>query len=200
MSQADASRISLTILLVDFAVFEYFVSIIPTRFIDSWGRTLLTNQYSVNDYVRTVEHGIGVPGIFFKYDLEPFIMTVRERTVTLTQFLVRLAGILGGVWVCAGYGYRIGDRMLRVVTKLRTENEPSYEEYAKSYSSSYATRPSNQAGIYRGPSSYAGSQWTSSTLTNSMRNPFGMGHRPTASVQQRIDSGECRVQYGVQRV
>lgn len=36
-------------------------------------------------------------GIFFKYDIEPMSLTIRERTTSLIQFLVRLAGIIGGV-------------------------------------------------------------------------------------------------------
>ena len=36
-------------------------------------------------------------GIFFKYDIEPMSLTIRERTTTLIQFLVRLAGIVGGI-------------------------------------------------------------------------------------------------------
>ena len=76
-----------------------------------------TNQYSVTDMDRVTEHGRGVPGtshstlspntrelmevrgvgIFFKYDIEPMSLTIRERTTSLIQFLVRLAGIIGGV-------------------------------------------------------------------------------------------------------
>lgn len=50
----------------DFAVFQYFVNIVPTKYIDAGGRTIKTNQYSVTDYARTVTHGLGVPGIFIK--------------------------------------------------------------------------------------------------------------------------------------
>lgn len=33
-------------------------------------------------------------------------LTIRERTTTLVQFLVRLAGIVGGIVVCTGWAYR----------------------------------------------------------------------------------------------
>ena len=49
----------------------------------------------MTDYSRVVEHGRGVPGIFFKFDLEGLSMTVEERTTTLYQFLIRLAGVIG---------------------------------------------------------------------------------------------------------
>ena len=49
----------------------------------------------MTDYSRVVEHGRGVPGIFFKFDLEGLSMTVEDRTTTLYQFLIRLAGVIG---------------------------------------------------------------------------------------------------------
>jgi hypothetical protein len=49
----------------------------------------------VTDSTRVVQHGQGVPGIFFKFDVEALGMTIRERTTTLYQFLIRLAGVIG---------------------------------------------------------------------------------------------------------
>lgn len=197
-----------------FAVFQYFVSIVPTTFIDAWGRRLNTNQYSVNDYTRTVEHGMGVPGIFIKYDVEPLTMTIRERTTSLTQFLVRLAGILGGVWVCAGFGLRVGDRIVRIAGKTMGggEQDASPEQYAASYSSAYA-RPSASSGLMgistRGGSSYATPRWMDGSSSSSSSSGFmngvrdktasafgsltgGPSHRHTESMQQKIFSEEGR--------
>lgn len=53
------------------------------------------NQYAVTEATRAFDHGKGVPGIFFKYDLEPMSITIRERTTTLYQFLIRLVGVIG---------------------------------------------------------------------------------------------------------
>lgn len=190
--------------LAEFGVFEYFVSIVPTQYIDRYGRKVMTNQYSVNDYARAIKHGQGVPGIFIKYEFEPLTMTVRERATSFTQFLVRLAGILGGVWVCAGFGYRIGDRMLRLVTKMRTnEGEPSYAEYAKSYSSGYASRPSavyDQGPGHRAPPYYGGGSSFNPTpsFTDGLREKsasafstmgIGASHRPTQSMQRGMATG-----------
>lgn len=99
-----------------FHIFQYFVSVVSTTYIDAGRRLLNTNQYSVTDMSRVTEHGRGVPGscsfvrakvrmltiqscigIFFKYDIEPMHLTIRERTTTFLNFLVRLAGIIGGV-------------------------------------------------------------------------------------------------------
>lgn len=97
---------------------------VSTTYIDAGRRRLDTNQYSVTDMSRETEHGRGVPGesdvgtrlawevlksgpgIFFKYDVEPMSLQIEERTVTLIDFLVRLAGIVGGILVCSGYAWR----------------------------------------------------------------------------------------------
>ncbi|SGZ31393.1 BQ5605_C044g12165 [Microbotryum silenes-dioicae] len=94
-----------------FHIFQYFLSVVSTTYIDAGRRTLDTNQYSVTDMSRETEHGRGVPGIFFKYDIEPMSLTIRERTATLLQFLVRLAGIVGGILVCSDYGFRTLDSL-----------------------------------------------------------------------------------------
>ncbi|SCZ94952.1 BZ3500_MvSof-1268-A1-R1_Chr11-3g03503 [Microbotryum saponariae] len=120
-----------------FHIFQYFLSVVSTTYIDAGRRILDTNQYSVTDMSRETEHGRGVPGtrspvlviaflpviafltslrasragIFFKYDIEPMSLTIRERTTTLLQFLVRLAGIVGGILVCSDYGFRTLDSL-----------------------------------------------------------------------------------------
>lgn len=47
-----------------FSIFQYFLTVVPTRYINASGRKVDTNQYSVTDYVRVIEHGKGVPGSF----------------------------------------------------------------------------------------------------------------------------------------
>lgn len=185
-----------------FAVFQYFVSIIPTTYIDRWGRKLHTNQYSVNDYSRTVKHGQGVPGIFIKYDIEPLTMTIKTRTTTLAQFLARLAGIIGGVYVCIGYSYRIGHRAIRVVEKMRGTEEQNFDQYASSFSSSYRTNAMNGSMTSRGT---AAGRWMDSSGLGSVTGRAGnlwsggvMGHRPTASVVEKVMSGEYIVEKGAE--
>lgn len=64
----------------DFHIFQYFISVVSTTYIDASRRLLDTNQYSVTDMSRETQHGRGVPGIFFKYDIEPMKLTIQERT------------------------------------------------------------------------------------------------------------------------
>lgn len=46
----------------DFHIFQYFLSVVSTTYIDASRRVLHTNQYSVTDMSRETEHGKGVPG------------------------------------------------------------------------------------------------------------------------------------------
>ena len=75
-----------------------------------------------------------VPGIFFKFDIEPVRLTLIQRTTTLAQFFIRsvtffhsasshhshfwfhsCVGVIGGIFVCASWGLRRTDRMISVV-------------------------------------------------------------------------------------
>jgi len=88
--------------------FQYFISVVPTIYVDNRDHVLLTNQYAVTDYNKKVDHtGNNVPGLFFKYDIEPISVRVTEKRKPFFHFLVRLSGIIGGVFVTAGFAYRI---------------------------------------------------------------------------------------------
>lgn len=78
-----------------------------------------------------------MPGIFIKYDMEPLTMTIRERTTSFIQFLVRLAGVLGGVWVCTSYFFRVSSRIGGIASDVLKGREDlqSPESYASIHGS-----------------------------------------------------------------
>ncbi|KLT45392.1 ER to Golgi transport-related protein [Cutaneotrichosporon oleaginosum] len=120
-----------------FAAFQYFLRIVPTTYIDANRRMLSTSQYAVTEATRVFEHGRGVPGIFFKYDLEPMTITIRERTTTLYQFLIRLVGVIGGVWTVAAFSLRVANRAQKEVTKaVAGEKEVIPSSFSRPSSSS----------------------------------------------------------------
>ncbi|WFD35576.1 hypothetical protein MCUN1_002432 [Malassezia cuniculi] len=99
--------------------YQYYLSIVPTRFISTSGRHIDTNQYSVTDYVRTLgPKDRTIPGIFFKYDVEPLALTIRARSTTWISFLVRLAGVIGGLWVCTGMAIRVIHRAKGLLLRM----------------------------------------------------------------------------------
>ncbi|WVQ80240.1 hypothetical protein IAT38_002345 [Cryptococcus sp. DSM 104549] len=100
-----------------FTIFQYFLRVVPTTYVDAGRRRLTTSQYAVTDYSRSFEHGRGIPGLFFKYDLEPMSVIIRERTTSLYHFFIRLVGVIGGVWTVAAFGLRVFNRAQKEVTK-----------------------------------------------------------------------------------
>lgn len=77
---------------------------------------------------RATEHGQGVPGIFLsanatvaaqltraEYDIEPMALKIEERTMLLHDFLIRLAGIIGGLIVCSSYAWRVSYGAARLI-------------------------------------------------------------------------------------
>lgn len=62
---------------------------------------------------------------------------MKQRTATLTGFLIRLAGIVGGVWVCAGYTLRVGDKAAKTALKVYRGGED--DEYPEEFTSAYSS-------------------------------------------------------------
>ena len=84
--------------------FQYYVQVVPTRF-RTFHYSLTTSQYSVRERNRTIDHrrgSHGMAGIFFKYDMSPLMVEVEEVRRPFWQFLVRLSGIVGGIFATSG--------------------------------------------------------------------------------------------------
>mmetsp|Transcript_34206 Transcript_34206/g.89757 ORF Transcript_34206/g.89757 Transcript_34206/m.89757 type:complete len:360 (-) Transcript_34206:62-1141(-) len=87
-------------------MYQYFIKVVPTS-TQALGQAVPfhSNQYSVTEQVTVVnpqKGAHGLPGIYFKYDLEPMTVQVVEVRKSLMRFLVRLCGIAGGVFATSG--------------------------------------------------------------------------------------------------
>ncbi|KAL1411398.1 hypothetical protein Q8F55_002354 [Vanrija albida] len=136
-----------------FTAFQYFLRVVPTTYVSASRRRLVTSQYAVTENMRTFDHGQGVPGIFFKYDIEPMSITVEERTTSLYQFLIRLAGVVGGVWTVASFGLRVANRAQREVIKAAGKEKEVIP------SSLGASRGSESGGFMGGRNSDTFGDW-----------------------------------------
>ncbi|XP_053384719.1 endoplasmic reticulum-Golgi intermediate compartment protein 2-like isoform X2 [Mercenaria mercenaria] len=88
----------------NYHLFQYFMKIVPTE-VRTYSHQVDTYQYSVTERSRPINHDSGshgVPGIFVKYDVFAFKIRVREELRPFWQFVVRLCGIAGGVFVVSG--------------------------------------------------------------------------------------------------
>jgi len=91
------------------AHFQYFIKIVPTIYTNSYNQTLLTNQYSVTSQTHLItpfdiarSDSRRVPGLFFVYDLSPFMVHITEKRSSFGHFLVSVCAIVGGVVTVAG--------------------------------------------------------------------------------------------------
>lgn len=60
-----------------------------------------------------------VPGIFFKYDIEPILFSVRENRDGILVFLVKLINVLSGVLVAGHWGFTLSEWFREVWGKRR---------------------------------------------------------------------------------
>jgi len=90
--------------------FQYFLSVVPTVYVtDDCGRKIIeTNQYAVTEQSHPSAGHMGqeVPGIFFKYDVEPLQLTIFHSHMSTYRFLIRLVAIVGGVAICTEWAYK----------------------------------------------------------------------------------------------
>ncbi|TRM64638.1 endoplasmic reticulum vesicle transporter-domain-containing protein [Schizophyllum amplum] len=99
-----------------FMAYQYYLHVVPTTYIAPRSTPLSTNQYSVTHYKKQFEHNTATPGIFFKFDLDPLGITIHQRTTSLVQLIIRIVGVVGGVFVCVSYALRVTTRAVEVVT------------------------------------------------------------------------------------
>ncbi|KAI5981013.1 endoplasmic reticulum vesicle transporter-domain-containing protein [Pisolithus albus] len=111
---------SLEIASEPFVAYTYFLQVVPTTHIAPRSSPLHTNQYSVTHYTRAFAHGAGTPGIFLKFDLDPMVISIHQRTTSLVHLLIRSACTC--VFTCASYFLRVSVRAVEADSE--TNNTP----------------------------------------------------------------------------
>jgi len=107
-----------------FHKFQYFFSVVPTVYTLasssplSSGHTIFTNQYAVTEQSHIVGERM-VPGVFFKYDIEPMLLTVEESRDGFLRFLVKVVNVLSGVLVAGHWGFTLTEWATAVVGRRR---------------------------------------------------------------------------------
>uniref|UniRef100_A0A672MAT9 Endoplasmic reticulum-Golgi intermediate compartment protein n=1 Tax=Sinocyclocheilus grahami TaxID=75366 RepID=A0A672MAT9_SINGR len=89
-------------------LFQYFITVVPTKLHTS-GVSVNMHQFSVTEQERVVSNekgNYGVSGIFIKYKLSPLMVRVTEEHMPFSAFLVRLCGIIGGIFSTSGLLHR----------------------------------------------------------------------------------------------
>lgn len=60
-----------------------------------------------------------VPGIFFKYDIEPMLLTVEESRDSFLRFVVKIVNVVSGVLVAGHWGFTLTEWATSVWGKRR---------------------------------------------------------------------------------
>ncbi|KAK6184063.1 hypothetical protein SNE40_006602 [Patella caerulea] len=88
----------------NYHMFQYFMKVVPTS-VRTYTANVDTYQFAVTERNRSINHhegSHGVPGIFVKYDLNSLKIQVREEHQPFWQFIVRMCGIVGGIFAVSG--------------------------------------------------------------------------------------------------
>ncbi|KAF6221211.1 hypothetical protein HO133_002066 [Letharia lupina] len=107
----------------NFYKYQYYLSVVPTIYtrtpspktpsaispsnmLSTSSDTIITNQYAVTSQSHDVNER-SVPGIFFKFDIEPILLTIREERGGLLALCVRVVNVVSGILVGGGWCYQL---------------------------------------------------------------------------------------------
>lgn len=96
-------------------VYNYYAKVVPTLY-EKIGLVIDTYQYALTEIHHPARgRGLAPPGIFFSYSFEPIKLSIREKRISFFQFVSRIATILSGLFIVAGYFYRLYEKLLVVL-------------------------------------------------------------------------------------
>lgn len=85
-------------------MFQYYIKIVPTSYVNLDGSVIHSNQFSVTKHKKVVSvmsGESGMPGAFFQYELSPLMVKYTEKRQSLGHFLTNICAIVGGVYTVA---------------------------------------------------------------------------------------------------
>lgn len=88
--------------------YVYFMKFVPTLY-ESGGSTISSYQYSVSQHKKLVDFtasSFPLPGLFFKWEISPFMVKISEN-YSFSRFLTRVCAVIGGVFVVIGLVYKV---------------------------------------------------------------------------------------------
>ena len=87
------------------SLYQYYIKVVSTDVSTSDLKTK-TFQYSVTQKEREISHSKGshgTPGIHFKYEIDAIAVRVVEESVPISLLVIRICGIIGGVYATSGF-------------------------------------------------------------------------------------------------
>jgi hypothetical protein len=101
-------------------MFQYYIKLVPTTFVAEDGNVFLTNQFSVTRHQKVVSimsGESGMPGVFFSYELAPFMVKYSAKEKSFGHFATGLCAVVGGVFTVAGILDKLVYNSARIIQK-----------------------------------------------------------------------------------
>jgi hypothetical protein len=92
-------------------MYEYYLKVVPTTYIDVNGESLSAHQFTSNSNENVSNMMIST--IFFRYDISPILIRITEYKQPFFHFFIQICAIVGGMFTVMG----IIDHMLYKLTK-----------------------------------------------------------------------------------
>lgn len=104
--------------------FQYFLRVVPTVFRTNKHSTSRAYQYSVTQLHRGVTPGKRQthPGIIFKYEFDPVVVTIKQKEKSFWHFVIQLCGIVGGVFATSGVMHSLISNIFEIVREHRSDS------------------------------------------------------------------------------
>lgn len=119
--------------------YQYFLSVVPTIYskgsensVDAYAAAhgsvhpqntknmVFTNQYAVTSQSDAIpENPNFVPGIFFKYNIEPILLLINQHRGSFLTLVIRLVNTVAGVLVAGGWLYQMSGWWTEVMGRRR---------------------------------------------------------------------------------
>lgn len=102
--------------------FQYDIHVIPTRYLEDGQDEIVSHQYSVTEYVKSIDQRqrhqeLVAVGLWANYDFTPFEVKVTRSRKSIMHFFTECCAILGGIFAFTGmldnFSYRINKSMAR---------------------------------------------------------------------------------------
>jgi len=88
---------------------NYLLKLVPIVFEKDGGREVKSFEFSVTEQKKRMTLGartFPLPGVFFKWEISPFMVKYSEKGSGFARFLTRICAITGGIFVILGIVYR----------------------------------------------------------------------------------------------
>lgn len=92
-------------------IYEYYLKVVPTTYMDINGHALHAHQFTSNSNENINKMMIST--IFFRYDISPILIRITQYKEELFHFFIQICAIIGGLFTVMG----ILDHMLYKLTK-----------------------------------------------------------------------------------